>query len=83
MGQNTARGVRFLLGFNVYLFLAQFEQVYLFLVLALLFLSEVYDLFQLLCVLLSVFICFPPEVIFRYRVIGACSVTTDCIVSMS
>ena len=29
------------------------------------FLSEVYDLFQLLCVLSSVFICFPPEVIFH------------------
>ena len=44
------------------------------------FLSEVYDLFQLLCVLSSVFICFPPEVIFRSRVIGACPVTTDCII---
>ena len=32
--KNTARGVRFLLGFNMYLFLAQCEQVYLFLVLA-------------------------------------------------
>ena len=29
--KNTARGVRFLLVFNMYLFLAQFEQVYLFL----------------------------------------------------
>ena len=29
--KNTARGVRFLLGFNMYLFLAQCEQVYLFL----------------------------------------------------
>ena len=48
-----------------------------------LFLSEVYDLFQLLCVLSSAFICFPPEVTFRSRVIGACSVTTDCIVAMS
>ena len=47
-----------------------------------LFLSEVHDLFQL-CVLSSVFICFPPEVIFRSRVIGACPVTTDCIVAMS
>ena len=46
-----------------------------------LFLSEVHDLFQL-CVLSSVFICFPPEVIFRSRVIGACPVTTDCIVAM-
>ena len=34
--KNTARGVRFLLGFNMYLFLAQCEQVYLFLALALL-----------------------------------------------
>ena len=32
--KNTARGVRFLLGFSMYLFLAQCEQVYLFLVLA-------------------------------------------------
>ena len=32
--KNTARGVRFLLGFNMYLFLAQCEQVYLFLTLA-------------------------------------------------
>ena len=49
----------------------------------LLFLSEVYDLFQLLCVLSSVFICFPPEVIFRPRVIGACPLTTESIVAMS
>ena len=52
-----------------------------------LFLSEVYDLFQLMCVLSSVFnfevFVFPPEVIFRSRVIGACPVTTDCIVAMS
>ena len=43
----------------------------------------IYDLFQLSCVISSVFICFPPEVIFRSRVIGACTtvVTTDCIVS--
>ena len=34
MGQNNARGVRFLLDFNMCLFLAQCEQVYLFLVLA-------------------------------------------------
>ena len=47
------------------------------------FLSEVYDLFQLLHVSSCVFICFPPEVIFRSRVIGACPVTTDCIVAMS
>ena len=47
------------------------------------FLSEVYDLFQLLCVLSPVFICFPPEVIFRSRVTEACPVTTDCIVAMS
>ena len=32
--KNTARGVRFLLRFNMYLFLAQCEQVYLFLALA-------------------------------------------------
>ena len=37
--------------------------------LTILFLSEVYDLFQLLCVLSSVFIGFPPEVIFRSKVI--------------
>ena len=43
----------------------------------------VYDLFNLLCILSSVFICFPPEVIFRSRVIGACPVTTDCILAMS
>ena len=47
------------------------------------FLSEFYDLFQLFCVLSCVFICFPPKVIFRSRVIGACPVTTDCIVAMS
>ena len=29
------------------------------------------------------FICFPPEVIFRSRVIGAYPVTTDCIVAMT
>ena len=40
-------------------------------------LSEVFDLFELSCLLL--FICFPPEVIFRCRVIGGCPVTTDCI----
>ena len=45
------------------------------------FLSEVYDLFQLLHVSSCVFICFPPEVIFRSRVIGACPMTTDCIVA--
>ena len=43
----------------------------------------VYDFDRLLCVLPSVFICFPPEVIFRSRVIGACHVTMDCIVAMS
>ena len=60
------------------------DKVYLFLAAALLFLSEVYDLFQLLCVLSSVFIRFPPEAIFRSRnFIGACPVTTDCIVAMS
>ena len=47
-----------------------------------LFLSEVYDLFQS-CVISSVFICFPPEVISRSRVFGACPVTADCIVAMS
>ena len=48
-----------------------------------LLLSEVYDLFQVLCVLSSVFICFPPaEVIFRSSVIGACPVTTDCIIAI-
>ena len=51
------------------------------------FCHEVFDLLQLLCVLYSVFIyygiCFPPEVIFRSRVVGACPVTTDCIVAMS
>ena len=36
------------------------------------FLSEVHDLFQLLCVLSAVFICFPPEEIFRSTIIGAC-----------
>ena len=39
--------------------------------------------FQLLCVLSSVFICFPPEIILHSRVIGACPVTTDCIVAMT
>ena len=48
-----------------------------------LFLSEVYDLFQLLCALSSVFICFLSEVIFCSRGIGACPMTTDCIVVMS
>ena len=33
--------------------------------------------------LFSVFIYFPPEVIFRSRVMGACLVDTDCIVAMS
>ena len=46
--------------------------------------SEVYDLFQLLCMLSPVFICFPPvrESSTPSRVIGACRVTTDCIVAM-
>ena len=48
-----------------------------------LFLSEVYDLFQLLCVLSSVFVCFPRGVIFRSRVIGVCPVTTNCFVATS
>ena len=47
------------------------------------FLSEVCDLFQLLGVFSPVFNYFPPEVIFRSRVIGACPVTTDCIVAIS
>ena len=49
-----------------------------------LFLSEerLYDLFQL-CVSSSVFICFPPEEIFRSRLIGAGPVTTDRIVAIS
>ena len=48
------------------------------------FSSQVCDLFQLLCIILILFfICFPPEVIFRSRVTGACPVTTDCIVAMS
>ena len=34
----------------------------------------------LLFLLSSFFICFPLEVIFRSRVIGACPVTTDCVV---
>ena len=38
-------------------------------------------LFQLLCIIFC-FICVPPEVIFRSRVIGACPVTTDCIVAI-
>ena len=53
------------------------------LILPVLFLSEVYDLFQLMCALSSVIICVPPEVIFHSRVIGACPVTTDCIVATS
>ena len=47
------------------------------------FLSEVYDLFLLLCILSSVLICCPPEVIFHTRVVGACPVTADCVVAMS
>ena len=51
------------------------------------FLSEVYDLCQLLCVLssllLRVFVFLLSEVIFRSRVVGACPVTMDCIVSIS
>ena len=35
------------------------------------------------CFILVHYICFPPEVIFRSRVIGACPVTTDCIAAMS
>ena len=47
------------------------------------FFSEVYDLFQLLCVLSSVFICFPRGVIFRSTVIGVCPVTTNCFAGTS
>ena len=54
--------------------------------LAFLFLSEVYDSFQFVCVLPSR-ICykFVPEVIliFHSGVIGSCFVTRDCIVAMS
>ena len=45
----------------------------------LLFLSEVYDLFMLLCIDYLVFF---QEVIFPSRIIAACPVTTDCIVAM-
>ena len=50
--------------------------------------SEVYALFQLLCVrgyqgIIFCFYYFPPEVVFHPRVIGACPVTADCIVAMS
>ena len=38
--KNTTRGVRFLLGFNMYLFLAQCEQVYLLLAIYHLFFFE-------------------------------------------
>ena len=51
-----------------------------------LFLPEVYHLFQLCVYISSVFasICFPPEVTFRSRVIGAYPVATDYIdVAMS
>ena len=43
--KNTARGVRFLLRFNMYLFLAQCEQVNLFLALALFYLFSLKVLF--------------------------------------
>ena len=46
-------------------------------------LSEVYDLFHLLCIISCFFVCVPTEVVFRSRVIGACPVTTECIVAMS
>ena len=49
----------------------------------LLFLSEVYDLYQLWCALSSVFICFCSWGNLRSRVIGACPVTTDCIVVLA
>ena len=51
--------------------------------------SEVYLVpgtiyFQLLCMnIIFCFICLPPEVLFRSRVIGACPVTTECVVAMS
>ena len=38
--------------------------------------------FSYVCVIYR-FICIPREVIFRYRVIGACPVTMDCNVTMS
>ena len=45
-------------------------------------LSEVYDVLQLLCVH-TMFVFFFPEVFFHCRVLGACFVTTDWILSMS
>ena len=63
--------------------LARHSLLYNTLISPFLFLSEVYDLFQLLCVLYLLFYLFPPEVIFRCRVVGACLVTTDCILVMS
>ena len=46
-----------------------------------LFFSEVYDLFQLLCTKYYIIFCL--LLVFRSRAIGACPVTTDCIVAMS
>ena len=45
--------------------------------------SKVYDLFQYCLYYLSFFFCFPPELIVRSRFVGACPVTTDCIVAIS
>ena len=36
-----------------------------------------------LCLFSPALMCFPPEVIFHSRVLGACPVATDCIVAMS
>ena len=46
--KNTARGVLFLLRFNMYLFLAQCEQVYLFLAFVLFFTLDIRSIQQLL-----------------------------------
>ena len=83
-----ARGARFLLGFRLYPFLRKTGPGDLFLVIALVFLSEVrtYTICFSYCVYHFLFlrsICFLPAVIFRSRVIGACPLTTDCIVAMS
>ena len=48
----------------------------------LIFVLRYTKLFHLLCVLFCVFLfVFPPEVVFRSRVVGACPVSTDCIVA--
>ena len=48
-------------------------------------LSSLFSVSVLVCIYLALLFVFPPEVIliFRSRVIGACPVTTDCIVAMS